>query len=416
MDIDTPVLFGDQRQSPGNESEDELSAEQPQNTVGKAGESNRAIAKPKTLAKRPAEFPIFHRDYSPSRRYTDKQRSQNQAQEARRKVEEAYQLCIEAAGICKDNKDEQSRILSVIELFRAYKDDRTLPTATAKLEKQVSMLETSVSKLTKLVQKENPPKEPEQQKTYKDAVLRGRPCLSNTGPTKSTPSLRAATVEPRGVQSTPGRQDTDKWTTIERRKATQTTYNGRVVLAIEQEVKASFNAITLRNSINQAFSQAGHLPGSYLITGTKLSDKGNLVLTPKNNEAKKILLENLELLRTLISIQRVLDDSTWHKVVVHGIDTITFRDGGESLVRSEIETFNKGLKLVTDPIWLTKEERRLSQPVGSMLLTFLTEEEAKRAKIQGLWVGAKRLRVEKALDEKQRQERRERQDKRVTEC
>ena len=66
------------------------------------------------------------------------------------KIEMAHQLIIEACPLLKGDRKEQERSLELLTLFRAFAERQTLPTASAKLEKQVHTLENAVTKLTKL--------------------------------------------------------------------------------------------------------------------------------------------------------------------------------------------------------------------------------------------------------------------------
>lgn len=52
---------------------------------------------------------------------------------------------------------------------------------------------------------------------------------------------------------------------------------------------------------------------------------------------------------------------TWLKVAVHGLPTKEFASlEALSLLEEEIATFNKGIKLVGTPYWLTHAEKRVN--------------------------------------------------------
>jgi hypothetical protein len=64
-----------------------------------------------------------------------------------------------------------------------------------------------------------------------------------------------------------------------------------------------------------------------------------------------------------LTLQKSKKDEKWHKVVAHGIPTSIFNNkDGLNLVKDEIETFNKDLKLACLPVWLTSEEARQGKP------------------------------------------------------
>ena len=50
-----------------------------------------------------------------------------------------------------------------------------------------------------------------------------------------------------------------------------------------------------------------------------------------------------------------------------------------SLVKNEIETFNKDMKLTCLPVWLTSDEARQGKLHGSVILAFKSEQEVKKA-------------------------------------
>jgi hypothetical protein len=44
-------------------------------------------------------------------------------------------------------------------------------------------------------------------------------------------------------------------------------------------------------------------------------------------------------------------------------------EGGLSLIRKELEMFNNGLRLTTDPIWLSPDAKRRKRQGASILIT-----------------------------------------------
>jgi hypothetical protein len=65
------------------------------------------------------------------------------------------------------------------------------------------------------------------------------------------------------------------------------------------------------------------------------------------------------------------------------------------LVIDEIQTFNKGLKPIGTPYWLTTPEKRANQRAGSVVVAFATTEEASKAIRNRLYIGGISVRVEK---------------------
>jgi hypothetical protein len=86
-------------------------------------------------------------------------------------------------------------------------------------------------------------------------------------------------------------------------------------------------------------------------------------------------------------------------VVIHGVSTEDFDvENGLASIREEIETYNSGLKPTTDPIWLTSQTKRREVEGATVLVTFQTEEEAKRAIRHRLFIGGTSCRAEFAKD------------------
>ena len=66
-----------------------------------------------------------------------------------------------------------------------------------------------------------------------------------------------------------------------------------------------------------------------------------------------------------------------------------------SLVLEEIKTFNKDLKPIGLPYWLTSENNRANQRAGSIVVAFATETEATRAIRHRVYIGGISARAEK---------------------
>lgn len=112
---------------------------------------------------------------------------------------------------------------------------------------------------------------------------------------------------------------------------------------------------------------------------------------------KQLLTREIAELQIALPIRQIVNDEIWYKVVIHGVPTAIGYEEGPEKVRYEVETFNQGLKVVGTPRWLTAREKFDTQLHGSLLVAFATEDEACRAIHKHLWVGAKSVKVEKAL-------------------
>jgi len=100
-----------------------------------------------------------------------------------------------------------------------------------------------------------------------------------------------------------------------------------------------------------------------------------------------------------LNFRRVLNDDSYYKVVVYGIRTEDFNTkGGLQAIRQDLETYNQGLKLTSDPIWLTSPTKRGEQHGASILITFRSKAEASEAIRYRLFIGGVSLRAEHAKD------------------
>lgn len=357
----------------------------------------------------------FSFSHSPTERLSQRHRKNQDHATAKEKIEEAHQLLIEASALYKTDRKEQERVLELLGLFRAFSDRTHLPTATQKLEKQVSTLENTVNRLAKIAQPSPPMPQDSSQTTQ-------APALQASSQTGATPAPRASTQTtsasaPRvsyakALQSTQLRhegnthsglpsstqnsQTQHQWNTVSRKQQKAKSKEPcRLVLGLaDKEFKV--DSLFLRNRINQSFQEKG-FRGLIAVSVNK-SVKGNLVLIFSSEGAKDFAIKHLEVLRPLVPFSEVLEDSTWFKVVAHGISTADFGIGGPEKVKDEIETFNKGLKVVCTPLWLSNAEQRAMKQGASMLLAFATEAEATQAIRNRLWIGAQSIRVERAKD------------------
>ena len=91
-----------------------------------------------------------------------------------------------------------------------------------------------------------------------------------------------------------------------------------------------------------------------------------------------------------------MKDEPWNKVVLHSILIEDFdTPEGIDLVLNEIKTFNKGLNPIGTPYWLTSAEKRQNQTVGSLVVSFATEQEATRVIRKRVYIISINIKVEK---------------------
>jgi hypothetical protein len=169
-----------------------------------------------------------------------------------------------------------------------------------------------------------------------------------------------------------------------------------MVLILEDKER-EIQPLQLRNQINAKLQTLGYKEQT--ITGVAKSSKGNIVLTFPDTRASEIANRYKETIEQIIGKASALESSTWFKVVVYGVPTKLFNTlTGLGEIQDEIETYNRGLKLASKPIWLSNAEKRNSQSGATVLLGFATKVEADRAIQNRLYIAAESLYVEAARD------------------
>jgi hypothetical protein len=66
-----------------------------------------------------------------------------------------------------------------------------------------------------------------------------------------------------------------------------------------------------------------------------------------------------------------------------------------SVLKEEIPTFNKGLEIVGNPYWLTREGKHQDQITDTVCIAFATEQQAQKAICNRLYLLGISVRVEK---------------------
>jgi hypothetical protein len=103
---------------------------------------------------------------------------------------------------------------------------------------------------------------------------------------------------------------------------------------------------------------------------SKSSTNLSIVITTMEGIAATFLMENKEIWQSTIPFSKAIYDKGWFKLVIHTVPVRPFNmDDGLEILKSEIETFNLGIKPARNPIWLAGEENR-EQNAKKILLYF----------------------------------------------
>ncbi|KAH7559026.1 hypothetical protein BM1_03963 [Bipolaris maydis] len=349
----------------GNERADALAKEATKQTPKKSQTSLAFLGTKIKLLQRASQAEEW-------RKYREKNRTPK-ATTVEEALEIARNLVIQAANLAENNPTQQTSLLDLVEVFRDYTETgRVSKKNSAILGDQISSLSNVSKELRDKVRRlEKPiPAQPNQQGDRQTAAL--------TQPI-SYAAIAAANKE-------------QQWTTMQKKapQKAKPSLKERQLVLVNQGGPAAFDALRLRNAFNQAFTLKGGVQ-SPVVASVTLSSKGNKVVTTTPAFTANYLLENQGIWKDLVAFKVAQPITSWFKIVVHRLPT----NHGLEVIKEEIETFNKGLKVVGTPFWLTPESKRGQQSYGSACVAFATEEEALKAIRGKLYILGESLRAEK---------------------
>ena len=114
-------------------------------------------------------------------------------------------------------------------------------------------------------------------------------------------------------------------------------------------VITAINPIEMCNNINSALKAVK--VDNVLVSTVAISQSGASIVFTTSEGTAEDLLQHQHVWKSLFDFTEVKKDEKWHKIVAHGISTSIFNNSnGMTLVKDEIETFNKDLKLACLPV------------------------------------------------------------------
>ena len=302
------------------------------------------------------------------------------AQSAEEAVDMARRLVIQATLLTTGT--EHNLLLDLLEVFRDYTEkNRVNNHGLAVLTSQVSNLETvsrTLGSKVKLLQKPTVTTSAQRNTTHTD-----NPALPPTAPSYAA---AAAKAPPKAAD----------WHVVGKKKASQPTVNNTLnsrQLVLTRDSYVPFDSLRLRNEFNDAFARKGVLHP--VIASVTTSAKQNIVITTTPKFNGKYLLEHTSVWEDITTFTSALLIESWHKIAVHNIPTKYSSNESLQFIKKEIEIYNKGLKVVGNPYWLTKADRRQQQETGTICVAFATEREAQQAIRNRLYVLGISVRAEK---------------------
>ena len=160
-------------------------------------------------------------------------------------------------------------------------------------------------------------------------------------------------------------------------KSQEIPYHERRLIVNPKNENWTLKAMEMRDSVNNALKKAKI--DLIVATVAKTQKGNNIVLTVSEKYTADALLAQRAIWEHVFGVKSIKKDEKWHKIVIHSLETEIFNtETGMENLKTELESYNPGLKLITNPIWLSKSENRSRNRHASAILAFRTEAEAQR--------------------------------------
>lgn len=305
------------------------------------------------------------------------------------------------------DRNEQSRLLDLLEIFREYAEKGRLYKASTIIASQVANLETATRQIeTKArdLKKIIPPAVPDVS-TYKkqqNHQEHQQQKQHQQQQEQQLPKVTMASIASRGVEQSARPQE---WTVVGKKSNSGQARNThssqpkpkairRVILVQDPTKTYNMSPLEVRNRINHAF--ATHSVKGPVVNLVARTNTKNIAINTTEEYTADFLLEKKEVWEHLIPHISAQKDQPWFKVVAHGIPLADFNhESGMEMIKEEVETFNKGLHPIGMPYWISTKDNRMVKNAGSVAIAFATEQEANRAIQNRLFIAGISVRVSK---------------------
>lgn len=305
-----------------------------------------------------------------------------------------------------DDREEQSKLLDLLEVFREYtekglisKASKIIASQVANLETATRQIETKARDLKKIVTPATPHI---LSKTSNQPVKQHQQQLQQQQQQQQQIKPSMAMTARKGITQTAGPLE---WTVVGKKHSGQQEKKAspskskektirRVILVQDPSAHTQFTPLHARNTINKAFSTEG-VKGP-VVNAVSKTKNGNIAITTTNEYTADFFLEKKDIWKSIIPHQSAQKDQAWFKIVAHGIPITDFdHELGMNAIKDEVVTFNTGLKPIGIPHWISTKESRQIKKSGSVAIAFATEEEANRAIRNRLYIAGISVRVSK---------------------
>ena len=156
-------------------------------------------------------------------------------------------------------------------------------------------------------------------------------------------------------------------------------YRDRQLLLVSKTAITTVNSVVYRDTINNVLKQA-KISNVLIATVAVSRTEASIVVTTVEGNTAEDLLQHKVIWKSKLNLTQIRKNKKWHKIVLHELPTDTFQNKeGLKLLKDEVELFNKKLKLVSEPVWLSTEENRQHKTHSSAVIAFATQEEAQKA-------------------------------------
>ena len=178
-----------------------------------------------------------------------------------------------------------------------------------------------------------------------------------TNTTTSRQSTLANTAKPATYASVASNKEQNSqkpWTTVQKKtikpKVVEKpiSFRERHLVMKPKTPTTTLNAIDMRNKVNNALKTAKI--ANLLVSTVAISQSGASIVFTTSEDTAEDLLKHQHVWNSLFDFTEIKKDKKWYKIVAHGIPTAIFNTKeGMQLVKDEVETFNKDIKLAILP-------------------------------------------------------------------
>lgn len=262
----------------------------------------------------------------------------------------------------------QDKLLELLDVFRDYTEKgRATNLMTEKLSAQLAY---HTATLTSASQQAT--------RTLKKAVRDATTAPNNTQH-QETPNKQPAyqpnnqTTKPTYANiATQNNDNNNHWNVVPTKKKSSKRPKShyQVVLALEQPDRST--PLQIRDKINRASVQAGI--NHAVVKEVSTSRRNNIILTTTADYSGEFLLQHKHIWHQLFELKNAQLLESWAKMIVHNVPTNFEGAGTLEILHSGIPTYNKGVKIVGNPYWLTRDWQ--SKKNSSIVIAFRSAEEA----------------------------------------